>query len=386
MRTLLCLLPLWLACHRPASPVTSAPALPNIVLIFTDDMGYADMGVYGGDHVLTPHLDSLAAAGVRFTDFRVAQAVCTASRAALLTGCYPNRVGLRGALDHTAKAGLAPQEITLAELLRDRGYRTAMVGKWHLGHFSPYLPTDQGFESYLGIPYSHDMWAGHPEAWAQRYFPRRVPLLENDQLLDSLSSFTDLNRMYNERATGIIRAHDPATGPLFLYLAHSLPHVPLAEDPDYLEPTGRGLYADVMAEIDAGVGEVRAALAERGMDDNTLIIFSSDNGPWLSYGDHAGRTPFREGKATSFEGGVRVPLITYWPGHTPPGTVSTANLMTIDVLPSLAELVAAPLPDRELDGHARLSDFLGTSTGPAPEPYVIYWLDDLQAVVSADGQ
>ena len=376
-----------LACGRTSvSTQPDEPARPNIVLIFTDDMGYADMGAYGGDHVLTPHLDSLAAQGVRFTDFRVAQAVCTASRAALLTGCYPNRVGLRGALDHTAKAGLAPEETTLAELLRDRGYRTAMVGKWHLGHFPPYLPTDQGFESYLGIPYSHDMWASHPEAWAQRYFPRRVPLLEDGELLDSLSSFTTLNRMYNERATDIIRSHDPASGPLFLYLAHSLPHVPLAEDPDYLEPTGRGLYADVMAEIDAGVGEVRAALAERGMADNTLIIFSSDNGPWLSYGDHAGRTPFREGKATSFEGGVRVPLLTYWPGHTPAGKVSSANLMTIDVLPSLAKLVGAPLPDRPLDGHARLSDLLGTTTHPAPEPYVVYWLDDLQAVVSADGR
>lgn len=386
MRATLFLLPLLLACGRPATTVSGAESPPNVVLIFTDDMGYEDMGAYGGDHVLTPHLDALAAEGVRFTNFRVAQAVCTASRAALMTGCYPNRVGLRGALDHTAEAGLAPEETTVAEVLKRQGYQTAMVGKWHLGHFSPYLPTDQGFDSYLGIPYSHDMWASHPEAWAQKYFPARVPLLQDTVLLDSLSDFTNLNRRYNETAVRIIEEHDAAQGPLFLYLAHSLPHVPLAEDPDYLEPTGQGLYADVMAEIDAGVGEVRAMLAEKGMAENTLIIFSSDNGPWLSYGDHAGRTPFREGKATSFEGGVRVPLITYWPGHTPAGKVSASNLMTIDVLPSLARLVGAPLPDRTLDGHERLDDLLGTTTGPSPEPYVIYWLDDLQAVVSADGR
>ncbi|PPK85242.1 arylsulfatase A-like enzyme [Neolewinella xylanilytica] len=386
MRAIGYLLPLLLACGRPAASVSPAVELPNIVLIFTDDMGYADIGAYGGDHVTTPHLDALAEEGVRFTDFRVAQAVCTASRAALMTGCYPNRVGLRGALDHTAKAGLAPEEVTVAEVLKAEGYRTAMVGKWHLGHFPPYLPTNQGFDSYLGIPYSHDMWGGHPQEWAQTYFPARVPLLRDTMLLDSLSDFTQLNRLYNQTAVKVIDEHDPAGGPLFLYLAHSLPHVPLAEDPDYLDPTGQGLYADVISEIDAGVGEIRDKLTAKGMAENTLIIFSSDNGPWLSYGDHAGRTPFREGKATSFEGGVRVPLITHWPGHTPAGKVSVANLMTIDVLPSLAKLVDAPLPDRTLDGHERLDDFLGISAGPSPEPYAIYWLDDLQAVVSADGR
>lgn len=386
MRLLFFLLPLIVACGRPTAAVSGKERLPNVILIFTDDMGYADLGAYGGDHVRTPHLDALAAEGVRFTSFRVAQAVCTASRAALMTGCYPNRVGLRGALDHTARAGLAPEEVTIAEILRQKGYRTAMVGKWHLGHRPPYLPTNQGFDSYLGIPYSHDMWASHPEAWAQTYFPARVPLLRDTMLLDSLADFTTLNRRYNETAVSIIDGHDAAGPPLFLYLAHSLPHVPLAEDPSYLEPTGRGPYADVIAEIDAGVGEIRTKLAEKGMAENTLIIFSSDNGPWLSYGDHAGRTPFREGKATSFGGGVRVPLITYWPGHTAAGTVSEANLMTIDVLPSLARMVDAPLPDRILDGHERLDDLLGITARPAPQPYLIYWLDDLQAVVSEDGR
>ncbi|MBB4080389.1 arylsulfatase A-like enzyme [Lewinella aquimaris] len=376
------------ACTSTQSVPAAAGSVdpPNIVLIFTDDMGYADMGAYGGTHVTTPHLDQLAKEGVRFTDFRVAQAVCTASRAALMTGVYPGRLGLRGALDHTAKRGLAPEEVTIADMLKGQGYQTAMVGKWHLGHFEPYLPTNQGFDSYLGIPYSHDMWASHPEAWAKKYFPERVPLLEGTTLKDSLSEFTTLNRMYNEAAEQVIAEHDPANGPLFLYLAHSLPHVPLAEDPEYLEATGQGMYADVMAEIDAGVGEIRRQLEQKGMSQNTLIIFTSDNGPWLSYGDHSGRTPFREGKATSFEGGVRVPLITYWPGRTAAGTVNGANLMSIDLLPSLARLVNAPLPDRELDGHDRLTDFLGQTERPSPTPYAIYWLDDLQAVVSADGQ
>ncbi len=388
MRTLLPWLYMLLtaACSSTQPPRATVAGPPNIVLIFTDDMGYSDLGVYGGDHVTTPQLDSLAKQGVRFTDFRVAQAVCTASRGALLTGCYPNRLGLRGALDHTAKGGLRPEEITIAELLKGQGYHTAMVGKWHLGHLTPFLPTNQGFDSYLGIPYSHDMWGGHPEAWAKAYFPKRVPLLEGTELRDSLSDFTTLNRLYNEEAVRIIDDHDTGKGPLFLYLAHSLPHVPLYEDSTYLSPTGQGLYADVMAEIDAGVGEVRRALAKKGMSGNTLIIFSSDNGPWLSYGEHAGRTPFREGKATSFGGGVRVPLITYWPGHTPIGMVSHANLMTIDLLPSLAELTGAPLPTRKLDGHNRLTDFLGQTESAAPAPYAIYWLDDLQAVVSADGR
>ena len=349
-------------------------------------MGYSDIGAYGGTHVTTPELDRLAAGGVRFTDFRVAQAVCTASRAALLTGCYPNRLGLRGALMPGVEDGLQPEETTLAELLKERGYATAMVGKWHLGDHSPFLPTEQGFDSYLGIPYSHDMWGGHPNPAQAVTFPQRVPLLRGTEVADSLADFSTLNRMYNEEALRIVEGHDTATGPLFLYLAHSLPHVPLYEDSSYLRPTGQGLYADVIAEIDAGVGELRTALATKGMAENTLILFASDNGPWLSYGEHAGRTPFREGKATSFGGGVRVPLITYWPEHTATGKVSATNLMSIDLLPSLAELVGAPLPDRPLDGHDRLSDFLGQTAGDAPTPYAVYWIDDLEAVVSADGR
>ena len=358
---------------------------PHIVLIFTDDQGYADLGCYGGTHVRTPHLDSLAATGTRFTHFRVAQAVCTASRAALLTGCYPNRLGLRGAIGPESTAGLAPAETTLAELLRGRGYATHMIGKWHLGNASPLLPTDQGFDSYYGIPYSHDMWGGHPNPVQAAQFPARVPLLRDTQVVAQLSGFDDLTRRYNAAAVERIAAHDPDR-PLFLYLAHSLPHVPLAEDSTYAPRTGLGLYADVMAEIDAGVGELYAALAARGMADNTLLIFTSDNGPWLSYGGHAGRTGgLREGKGTSFEGGVRVPLLVHGAGVAV-GTVSTAPLMSIDWLPSIAALVGAPLPARPVDGRNRLTDFLGQTEQPAPQPYAVYWLDGLDAVISPSGR
>ncbi|MFK8164246.1 MAG: sulfatase-like hydrolase/transferase, partial [Lewinella sp.] len=298
----------------------STPDPPNIVIVFTDDQGYGDLGSYGGDHVLTPSLDQLAAEGTRFTHFRVAQAVCSASRAALLTGCYPNRIGIRAALGPGAARGIRAEEVTLAEMLGAHGYHTAMVGKWHLGDKGKFLPTQHGFDSYYGVPYSHDMWSSHPQVHMRQYFPDKVPLFRDTVLLDSLLDFTTLTRDYNEEALKIIRQHPTNEGPLFLYLAHSLPHVPLYEDPSYGPTTGKGPYADVIGEIDYGMGEIRKALAEKGMAENTLIIFTSDNGPWLSYGGHAGRSGgLREGKATSFEGGVRVPLITYLPGSTAVG-------------------------------------------------------------------
>lgn len=361
--------------------------LPNVVIIFTDDQGYGDLGAYGGTHVATPELDRLASEGVRFTNFRVAQAVCSASRAALLTGCYPNRLDIRGAFGPRSPHGLNPTEVTIAEMLQTTGYQTAMVGKWHLGNRPGLFPTDQGFDRYYGITYSHDMWGGHPEPHMARLFPQRVALMRDSTVIDSLSGFTTLTRDYNQEAVNVIEAHDAASGPLLLYVAHSLPHVPLYEDPFYGPETNLGVYGDVIAEVDAGVGEIRRALTERGMADNTLIIFSSDNGPWLSYGTHAGQTAgLREGKGTSFEGGVRVPLLTYLPGKTPRGTVSNAPLMSTDLLPSLAALTGAVLPDTQLDGHERLADFLGQSAGPSPDAYAIYWMDGLDAVLSADGR
>jgi arylsulfatase len=356
---------------------------PNIVLIFTDDQGYADLGCYGGDHVRTPHLDALARSGTRFTQFYVAQAVCSASRAALLTGCYPNRVGIRGALGPGATGGLASTEWTLAEMLRDRGYATAMVGKWHLGHLPGFLPTTQGFDSYFGLPYSNDMWWRHPENWEHGF--GSLPLIRDTSVIDTLQDQYLLTQRYTQEAVQFIESRD--TTPFFLYLAHSMPHVPLYHSPEFAGETGLGTYADVIAEIDWSVGRVVAALERRGLSDNTLIIFTSDNGPWLSYGGHAGRTgPWREGKGTSFEGGIRVPGIAAWPGHIPAGATVAEPLMTIDVLPSLAKLVAGRLPDHPIDGRDRLSTLLNYAPGPAPEPYFIYWLDELHAVISADGR
>ena len=370
-----------------ASEPEPTPGPPNILLIFTDDQGYADLGSYGGTHVRTPALDELAAEGVRFTRFRVAQAVCSASRAALLTGNYPNRLGIRGALGPGAEHGLPREAATVAELLSAAGYQSHMIGKWHLGSRPGFLPTDRGFSSYYGIPYSHDMWKGHPEAHMRRYFPQRVPLLRDSMVADSLSDFTTLTGDYNREALRLLNDHDPTAGPLFLYLAHSLPHVPLYEDSTYGPTTGLGLYADVIAEIDRGVADLRALLEKKGMAGNTLIVYTSDNGPWLSYGDHAGQTGgLREGKGTSFEGGVRVPLITYLPGRTKAGTVSDAPLMSIDLLPSLVTLTGATPPDGSVDGYDRLDDFLGQTAGPSPAPYAVYWLDGLDAVVSPSGR
>ncbi|WP_173021484.1 sulfatase-like hydrolase/transferase [Lewinella sp. W8] len=391
MKTLRYLLPCFLflgilGCGESASS-DEAVNPPNVVIIFTDDQGFGDLGAYGGVHVKTPELDRLAEDGVRFTNFRVAQAVCSASRAALLTGCYPTRLDIRGAFGPRSPHGLNPAEVTIAEMLGEHGYQTAMVGKWHLGNRPGLFPTDQGFDRYYGITYSHDMWGGHPEPHMARIFPRRVALMRDSLVIDSLASFTTLTKDYNQEAVSIINDHDPAAGPLMLYLAHSLPHVPLYEDRTYAPATGLGIYGDVIAEVDAGVGEIRRALAEKGMAENTLIVFSSDNGPWLSYGTHAGQTAgLREGKGTSFEGGVRVPLLTYLPGQTPSGKVSHAPLMSTDLLPSLAALTGASLPEARLDGHERLADFLGQSEGPSPDAYAIYWIEGLDAVVSANGR
>ncbi len=371
---------------QDTQPTANAiPSRPNIVLIFTDDQGYADLGCYGGDHVQTPALDKLAAEGTRFSQFYVAQAVCSASRAALLTGCYPNRLGIRGAFGPHAPIGLHPQEFTLAELCRAAGYRTGMVAKWHLCDHPSLLPTQQGFDSYFGVPYSHDMWNKHPLAWQRKNFPQNgIPLIRNTTTIDSLIDLADLTERYQQAAIDFIEAQD--TSPFFLYLAHSMPHVPL-----FIKETGAGarpdLYSKVIAEIDQSVAQLRRALARKGFAENTLIIYTSDNGPWLAYGGHAGRaTPLREGKGTSFEGGIRVPCIVHWPGVVPAGQLNNSPLRTLDILPSIAALLEEPLPEQVIDGHERLSTLLGRDTSVAPTAYPVYWLDELQAVISADGR
>ena len=366
----------------------TAGRLPNIVVIFTDDQGYGDVGVFGAKGYNTPNLDRLARDGTKFTNFHVAQAVCSASRAALLTGCYPNRIGIHGALGPAATHGLNVDETTLPELLKARGYATGMAGKWHLGHREPFLPPRHGFDESLGLPYSNDMWPRHPEARAGTY--PSLPLLQDGKVVDADVTPEDMNQLttlYTERAVSFIERH--RAEPFFFYLAHAMPHVPLAVSDKFRGKSQQGLYGDVIMEIDWSVGEVLRALERNGLADDTLVIFTSDNGPWLSYGNHAGSAgPLREGKGTAWEGGTRVPCLIRWPGHIPAGKVNDAYAMTIDLLPTVAGLVGADLPSRPIDGRDVWPLLLGRSGAKNPhEGYGLWYAqNELQAVVSGDGR
>jgi arylsulfatase A-like enzyme len=329
----------------------SAPAFaaPNIVLIFTDDQGYGDLGCYGATGFTTPNIDKLARGGIRFTDFHVAQPVCSASRAALLTGCYSNRIGIHGALGPNARHGINTNETTIAEMLKSKGYSTGMVGKWHLGHRPQFLPTRHGFDSYFGLPYSNDMWPHHPEAKAG-YPP--LPLFDNETAIIKDVQADDQTRLttqYTQRAVKFIDANK--TKPFFLYVAHSMPHVPLHVSDKFKGKSQQGRYGDVIEEIDWSVGEIVKKLDECKLTDNTLVMFATDNGPWLSYGNHGGTAgKLREGKGTVWEGGVRVPFIAQWPGTIPAGTECRIPAMTIDLFPTLAKIVGAELPKYAIDG------------------------------------
>ena len=306
-----------------AQTVRAAEHSPNVVIIYTDDQGYADVGSFGAQGLTTPNLDQLAREGRRFTDFHVAQPICTASRASLLTGCYPNRIGFRGALGPHSKIGINENELTLAQMFKNQGYATGMVGKWHLGDAPQFLPTKRGFDQYYGIPYSHDMWPRHPE-FPNAYPP--LPLIENTTVINpdlQPDDLTHLTKDYTERAVSFVDANK--NKPFFLYLAHNMPHVPLFASAGFKGHSQRGIYGDVIEEIDWSVGQVMDALKRNNLDENTLVIFASDNGPWLSYGTHAGSAlPLREGKHTNWEGGTRVPCIMRWPGQIPAGTTSDA--------------------------------------------------------------
>lgn len=354
------------------------PSPPNIVLIFADDLGYGDLGCYGAKQA-TPNLDRLAREGVRFTDFYVAQAVCSASRAALLTGCYPNRIGILGALGPASKHGISNQEQNIAQILKPRGYATAIFGKWHLGHLLPFLPTRHGFDEYFGLPYSNDMWPKHPTA----KFPD-LPLLENEKTIAVNPDQSELTRIYTERAVRFIAKNKER--PFFLYVPHSMPHVPLFASARFRGLTKVGLYCDVLQEIDWSVGQILTALREHGLERNTLVIFTSDNGPWLSYGNHAGSAgPLREGKGTTWDGGVRVPFIARWPAHIPAGTTCSEPAMTIDVLPTLAHLARAALPRATIDGKNISPLLFGQKQKGAVSPHealYFYWAQELQAVRS----
>lgn len=372
-----------LSCSAPqesaSDPTASTTSPPNIILILADDQGYGDVGCFGSTRVRTPHLDRLAAEGLKGTNF-YAFSSCSPSRAALLTGCYPPRVGIPDVIGPPGPAWTANKQYgldpagttTIAELLRDQGYATAMVGKWHLGHFPETMPRLHGFDTYFGLPYSNDMCPEDDPLWPD------LPLLHNGDTLALNPDQTQLTRRYTEVAADFIRENQDQ--PFFLYLAHSMPHVPLYASAEYAGRSEQGLYADVIEEVDASVGTLLATLEETGLDDNTLVIYTSDNGPWLVYGNHAGSAgPFREGKGTTFEGGMRVPFLARWPAGIPAGTVSHAPASLVDMLPTLAALAETASPPDYIDGR-NLATWFRTGEAPAAEPFFFYQHGQIQAV------
>jgi arylsulfatase A-like enzyme len=317
---------------------------------------------------------------VRLTDFYVAQAVCSASRAALLTGCYNVRVGITGALGPNARIGLNPDEFNMARAFKSKGYATAIFGKWHLGHLPRFMPWNQGFDRYVGLPYSNDMWPRHPEH-PEAYPP--LPLYDQDKVVETNPDMDGLTGLYTRHAVRFVEENKDK--PFFLYVPHSMPHVPLGAGPAFKGKSGFGLYGDVVSELDWSVGQICDAVKRNGLEEDTLVIFTSDNGPWTTYGDHAGSSGgLREAKGTSFEGGIREPFVARWPGHIPAGAVVHEPAMTIDLLPTLAKLIGAELPkDRVIDGKDVWPLLSAQPGAKCPhDAYYIYWGEHLEAVRS----
>ena len=364
--------------NQGAEPSSSPP---NVVVVFIDDMGYADIGPFGADGYTTPHLNRMAREGMRFTDFVVSSAVCSASRAALMTGCYHRRVGISGALGPAATHGINENEVTLAEICKQRGYATACFGKWHLGHHPKFLPLSHGFDEYFGLPYSNDMWPLHPTAGDR--FPR-LPLLEGNRVINANVLGEDqeqLTTQYTERAVDFITRHRDE--PFFLYLPHSMVHVPLYVSDKFKGKSERGLFGDVVMELDWSVGQILTTLRRLKLTQKTLVIFTSDNGPWLSYGDRAGSAaPLREGKGTEFEGGIREPTIMWWPDKIPAGSTCHELGSTIDILPTVAQIIGAKLPPHKIDGKDIRPLMFGKPMARSPHAafYCYYRGGQLQAV------
>ena len=356
---------------------------PNVIIIFTDDLGYSDLSSYGSVAYQTPNIDRLAAEGARFTDFYVSQPICTASRASLMTGAYANRIGLNGALGPSTGIGIHPDETTLGELFQRNDYRTALFGKWHLGKFPEFFPTRHGFDEFYGIPYSNDMWPFHPEnpeAWPD------LPLYDGQEITGYNTDQSRFTTDLTQRSIKFIESAVNDEAPFFLYLPHPMPHVPLFVSEERANNSGAGLYGDVVNEIDWSVGEIMQTLEDLGIEENTFLIFTSDNGPWLSYGNHAGSAhPLREGKGTVFEGGVRVPFIVRWPQFIPPQTVIKAPAMTIDILPTFAELLGDDRGSLPIDGVSIWKLLTNQIDSPVQEAYYFYYNDnELQAIRSGE--
>jgi arylsulfatase A len=377
-----------------ATPMAAEqPSRPNIVIILADDMGYGDLGSFGSPNIRTPRLDQMAAEGQKWTNFYV-QPVCSPSRAALLTGRLPIRSGMYGVATGTAPKvfrdnaaqGLPSDEITIAEVLKPRGYATAIVGKWHLGSLKPFLPMAQGFDYWFGLPYSHDMHMTAPREngfkSAAYYAPKPeywdVPLMRNGDVVERPVDHRTLTRRYTDEAVRFINEH--RGGPFFLYLAHNLPHIPLARSPEFEGHSAAGIYGDVVEELDASTGRILDALKSAGIERNTLVVFTSDNGPWLAFDAHGGSAgPLRSGKGTTWEGGVRTPAIFWWPGTISPAVV-TDIASAMDLFTTAASLSGGHVPaDRAIDGVDLTAALRGS--GPSPRTLLYYyWDNELRAV------
>ncbi|MDA0347516.1 MAG: sulfatase [Verrucomicrobia bacterium] len=372
--------------------MVNGEGLPNIILIFVDDMGYADIGPFGARDYPTPNLDKLAQTGRCFSDFHVSAPVCSASRAALLTGVLNTRLGITGAYSPKAEVGLNPNEMTIAELVKQKGYATAAFGKWHLGHNPKFLPTNQGFDEYEGIPYSNDMWPQHPRyAHLPPNDPERfkvykpLPFVKDEEVINPDLQPADqalLTRRATESALSFINRNHKQ--PFFLYMPYSMVHVPIFASDRFLGKSGAGLFGDVVMELDWSIGEIINALENHNIRNNTLVIFTTDNGPWLSYGDHAGSAGIYRGqKHTSFDGGTRVPTIMNWPGKIPANTHCDLLASTIDIFPTIAKLIAGKLPAHKIDGLDIRGLMFEQSNNKSPHNFFPqYGRGELQAVRS----
>lgn len=384
---------------------------PNVIIIFNDDLGYNDLGCYGSPNIKTPRIDQMAKEGMQFTDFYVASPVCSASRSALLTGCYPQRVGVPGVISAGSNQGLNPKYTTLAETMKSVGYATAAVGKWHLGDQQQYLPTNQGFDSYYGIPYSNDMFPSKQVPYAANCqfnegydlnkinelfanmkpdekqpisAKNKVPLMRNLECIEFPVDQTTITKRYTDESIKFIKQSVSEKKPFFLYLANSMPHTPLFASSDFKNKSKRGLYGDVVEEIDYNTGRILDLLKELKIDKKTIVIFSSDNGPWLAKGADGGSAlPLFEGKFTCFEGGMRVPYIIKWPNEIKAGAVCKDLASTIDILPTLAEITGAKLPDINIDGKSILNLWKGTANATSPHEYY-FMIHNGQAVRTED--
>jgi arylsulfatase A-like enzyme len=361
---------------------------PNIVIFFTDDQGYGDLGSFGATGYETPHFDRMAREGVRFTSFYSAAPVCTPSRAALLTGCYPIRVGLgHRVLFPYSVTGLDPDEVTIADMLKPLGYATGCIGKWHLGHLPKFLPAEQGFDYYYGVPYSNDMDAANYPQISFKAPP--LPVMRNKEIIERAPAQASLTGRFTEEAVRFIRQH--SSEPFFLYVPHCMPHTPLDASESFKGKSAHGLYGDVIRELDWSMGEILGALRSQGIDDNTMVLFTSDNGPvvWegLRRGYRSGSAgPLRGAKNSTWEGGMRVPFLARWPGRIAPGRVCDELATTMDVLPTVAQLTGAQPPrDRIIDGRPIAPLLTGEPGARTPHDRFYYYRDDrLEAVRSGD--